>query len=627
MRPGPIFISATLCLPLLTGCSLQQTASPKPEPAVKLNGSVHGGQQPIAGAHVYLFAANNTGYGQPSVSLLNAASTGASDSLGAYVLTDGNGGFTITGDYACTPNTQVYLYTHGGNPGAGVNSAAALLAALGNCPASGSFLASIPFIQVNEVTTIAAAYAMSGFATDATHVSSSGTPLALIGIANAFANASNLADISTGNALATTPAGNGTVPFAEINTLGNILAACVNSTGPGSAPCSTLFSNTLSSGTSGTTPTDTATAAINIAHHPGVNVQTLVGLSTPTSPFQPTPFRAPNDFTVGISFADPTLNSASLPQSIAIDGSGNVWSFNSSSSSNWVAKLSPLGSVLSGANGYPVGSDVAFPAGKRLAIDQNGNAWLTGSTYIYRISSSGTVSAFQPDEGSAYYDIAIDGSGNVWTNSTSGTPSLVELSPSGTDLHFTSTSPIGNRALAIDGSGIVWTSGGPAPSLFGTSIATGTSVNVTGNNPGSGGLAIDSGGDIWAMNSSLLPVLTLFAYNSSTNTCSPISASGNDTRPSGLTIDGSNTVWLASTYNPPSVDAYSNSGNEINPIGSYMYNPNGAYNTYPWGIATDPSGDVWITTGGPVVEFIGASTPVVTPLSVGVKNHTIATRP
>lgn len=158
MRLGPLLIPATLCLPLLIiGCALQQTASPKLEPAVKLTGSVHGGQQPIAGAHVYLFAANTTGYGQPSVSLLNAASTGTSDSLGAYVLTDTNGAFTITGDYSCTPNSQVYLYALGGNPGAGVNSAAGLLAALGNCPSSGSFLASLPLIQVNEVTTVAAA--------------------------------------------------------------------------------------------------------------------------------------------------------------------------------------------------------------------------------------------------------------------------------------------------------------------------------------------------------------------------------------------------------------------------------------------------------------------------------------
>jgi hypothetical protein len=89
----------------------------------------------------------------------------------------------------------------------------------------------------------------------------------------------------------------------------------------------------------------------------------------------------------------------------------------------------------------------------------------------------------------------------------------------------------------------------------------------------------------------------------------------------GLTLFG-----LASNYPAPSVDASYNNGSGISPIGSIMYNPNGQYNTFPQGIATDPSGDIWITSGS-VIEFIGASTPVVTPLSVGVKNHTIATRP
>ena len=133
---------------------------------------------------------------------------------------------------------------------------------------------------MNEVSTVAAAYAMAGFATDATHVGSSGTALALTGIANAFANAANLETLGTGVALATTPAGNGTVPQAEINTLGNILAACVNSTGGDGPPslrrATTLFTNALSSGTTGTLPTDTATAAINIAHNPGVNVASVI---------------------------------------------------------------------------------------------------------------------------------------------------------------------------------------------------------------------------------------------------------------------------------------------------------------------------------------------------------------
>jgi hypothetical protein len=624
MRLGPILIPATLCLPLLTGCSLQQTASPKPEPAVKLTGSVHGGQQAIVGAHVYLFAANTTGYGQPSVSLLNAASTGTSDSLGAYVVTDSNGAFTITGDYSCTPNTQVYLYALGGNPGAGVNSAAGLLTTLGNCPSSGSFLASFPLIQVNEVTTVAAAYAMAGFATDATHVSSSGTPLALTGIANAFANAANLADITTGSALAVTPSGNGVVPRAEINTLADILAACINSTDPGSTPCSTLFANALSGGASGSTPSDTATAIINIAHNPGVNVPALNALVTATAPFQPTNYFS--HFALYLSFTDPTISRATgQPGSIGIDGSGNVWTVNAifsgppntPPSSYTVTKLSPSGSVLSGATGYVVGNDITGSAAY-LAIDQTGNAWLTGTSHIYKISSSGTVSTFLPDEGSAYGRIAIDGPGNVWSISTGGTPSLIELSPGGTDLHFNSTAPIGINGLAISNSGIAWTAGYPNL-LYGTTIANGTGVNVTVNGSVvSAVVALDATGDPWVMDP-----LTQYAYDGSTSTWSVASSNANGSRPSDMAVDGSGTFWLASDYSDGALSGCSNNGSGINcPI---YYGSNGSL--FPLGITIDASGDIWTRSGQAIIEYIGTATPVVTPLSVGVKNNTLGTRP
>jgi hypothetical protein len=620
MRLGHVLTAASLCLPLLlTGCALQQTAAPVSQPGVRLTGNVHGGQQPIVGAHVYLFAANSTGYGQPSVSLLSAASTGLSDSVGAYVTSDANGGFTITGNYSCTPNTQVYLYALGGNPGAGVNSGAALLAVLGNCPSSGSFLGAIPFIQVNEVTTVAAAYAMAGFATDATHVSSSGTPQALIGIANAFVNAANLADISSGSALTTTPAGNGAVPNKTINTLANALAACINSTGPGSTPCSTLFSSALSGGTSGTPPPDTATAIINIAHNPGANVAAILSLPTATPPFAPTVIGTLNDFTLAISFTGPTINASA---NIAIDASGNVWTFNNPSGSFIVTEMSPTGAILSGANGYAVGNDVVFPSGS-LAIDQNGNAWLTGSSHIYKISSTGTVSTFQPDEGSVYWRIAIDASGNAWTGPASGSPILVELTPNGTDLHYTPTSPVGYNPT-FDSSGIVWTVNSGA--LYGTTIATGTNVNVTETDLSSpGAVAIDATGSPWALGGSYLGAyyLTQFGYNSSTQTYAPVSNLICDCRPSGIAIDGAGVVWATPNYSAPSIAAYSYTGAGITTIGNYGMNVNG----FSSGIALDPSGDVWTANTNHIVEYIGASTPVVTPISVGVKNHTLATRP
>jgi len=74
---------------------------------------VHGGQQPVIGAHIYLLAANTTGYGQASVSLLTAAvlatsplHSGVDTSGNYYVISDNTGSFSITGDYSCTPNTR-----------------------------------------------------------------------------------------------------------------------------------------------------------------------------------------------------------------------------------------------------------------------------------------------------------------------------------------------------------------------------------------------------------------------------------------------------------------------------------------------------------------------------------------
>jgi hypothetical protein len=173
------------------------------------------------------------------------------------------------------------------------------MTAVGKCPASGTLQAVVPFIFINEVTTVASVYALAGFMTDLAHVSSSGTPLAQAGIAQAFATVNNLVNIATGTALAVTPAGNGTVPQTEINSLANILASCVNSNGASSPPCTTLFANAQSGSTA---PTDTVTAALYIAQNPGANISNLFAIPLPTSPFQPSLSIAPNDFTIALNF-------------------------------------------------------------------------------------------------------------------------------------------------------------------------------------------------------------------------------------------------------------------------------------------------------------------------------------
>ncbi len=650
-----------LCLlPLpLTGCSLSSTApsTPEPEPGIAMRGVVHGGQQPISGAHVYLFAANTTGYGgngiaastsNASVSLLNAGYTGHSDTVGAYVLTDSGGNFSITSDYTCTAGQQVYLYALGGQPTTGVtNSVSGLMAILGSCPSAGNFLTATPYVTVNEVTTIAAAYAFAGFATDATHVSSSGTTLAELGIKNAFANATNLVNLSTGAALTATPAGNGWVPQGAINILANILAACVNSSGS-TTPCSTLLSTATNTGTStGIQPTDTASAAINIAHYQGSNITTLYGLQTTQSPFQPVLSFKPPAFALQLSFSDGGFEQ---PNGVAIDSQGNAWFPNAVGAS--LTELSPLGAAISPASGY-TGGGLDDPYS--IAFDPTGNVWVANASgvadcanYVSKFSSNGTAISSSPgyDIGGAYNPygctsaaqpkgIAVDPNGNVWTANEGG--NISEISQGGSLSTIVASKSF--SAIAVDASGMIWDAGYTSPGNYiGSVTVLSTSpvavISPSGGYTGGGltaptGIAIASDGSAWIANN-------VFESNS-TYGITHLSASGTAISPAtgytvsyiprGVAIDGSGQVWIAD-FGSGGVFELSSAGSLLSPSTGYGYNVQPNYISYGpdqvVGVAVDPSGNVWIANSGGqneganaspgATEFVGLAVPVVTPL-------------
>jgi hypothetical protein len=623
--------------------SASYTITPPPPPPPAPSGTVLHGQVPLAGAHVYLLAANTTGYGQAAVSLLESALTGASDSIGAYVTTGSDGTFKITGDYTCTANTQVYIYALGGDAGSGNNPASGLLAVLGACPASGSFSAMA--ITVNEVTTIAAAYAMAGFATDATHVSNSGTALAQTGIANAFANAASIADLSTGTALTATPVGNGTVPQGEIDTLADILAGCVGATNASS--CSSLFEIATADGTTtGTLPTDTATAAINIAHHPGVNVAALYALAGASAAFTPALTAQPNDFTVALSFtlSDGSATGANGGHPIAIDAEGSIWLTTGSQAS--VLKFSNSGALLSPAVGY-TGGGLSFP--RSIAIDALGNAWIannlnstqpTGS--VVELSNTGI--AISPSTGFGLGNalpgdtIAIDGSGNAWVAYGTG---VAGLSSSGAIISANANPPgasLGVGGIAIDIAGNIWGAVPYGATLFNEFSPSGLIVTPpTAGQFSCGalfegeqqpeGVAIDASGDIWITSGqgftkeSKLPIPACSGKGGGIDP--PPEGAGGD-----IAIDGDGNAWVVSgTVLNVVLAEFSNSGVPISPSTGYKIP------IIPESIALDGSGNLWVRGGVGVnqtdtlVEMIGASGPVVTPIAAGVKNNTLGTRP
>jgi len=658
---------------LLTGCTVsniadQSQAAPGPlaQNNTPFKGVVHGGQNPILGASVYLFAVNSSasGYGQSATSLLKNTSNTQSGAYGYYVTTDGRGAFSIgSGDYSCTSGQQVYLYSAGGDPrvGGGANSASGLMAVLGQCGSGNSFTGLPSTILMNEVTTVAAAYALAGFATDATHIASSNTALAVAGVKNAAQTAGNLATL-TGTALTTTAAGNGVVPQLEINTLADVLAACINTTGPTSSGCTTLFSNAESGGTTGTTPTDTATAAINIAHNPSASPTALYGLVTAQAPFQSYLASAPNDWTIAITYSSNSLNGSTT---LAIDGSDNIWVTNSDTST--ISKFSPVGVVLDGGSGF-TGGGLNGPNG--IAIDSTSTyVWVANEKPGYgTMGATGSISKFNssgnPQSGSPYKvggvddpnSVAIDASGNVWVSDYQANH-LTELNSSGvavTGSPFSGGGLSGNDGIAFEPSnGDIWVAN--ADAATGTTISRFQSSGAAyGASPYSGGglngpivPAIDHSGNVWVANYGSLAAAPsqggVSEFDSSGNAISPSGGyvgggvHGTYGGPYGIAIDGDGKVWVANygpaeASNKGSVSAFDSSGNALSPSNGYQPGLSKADS-----LAIDGSGNVWVVDnggssitqnfGGALTELVGSAAPVVTPIVVAVKNNTLGTRP
>ena len=627
---------------ILSGCSANfgGVSNDPTATAMHIKGVVHGGQQPLNSAHIYMYAASTAAYGgsgiaasssNASTSLLTAATGNAADGNGNfYVTTDVFGNFDIHGAFSCTPNTQVYLYSTGGDPQvngvgtpSGGNSAATLMAVVGNC-ASTTPSAAFPnatFVAMNEITTVATAYALAGFASDPLHIGApsavTGHALSATGLANAFNTALTLVNQTSGLPNPTLPLNSkAVVPVTTINTLADILAACVNSSGPGSTGCATLFTNT----TYGTPTTDTATAAINIAQNPGANVAALIGLATSTSPFQPF-ISSANDLALTVNYTGGGIN---VPVWVAIDAEGNAWVANGSGSS--VTEISSAGAFLSGTGGFTDGNSLFSPEG--VAIDAAGNAWVanTGLSKVVKLSNTGgLLSTFTGGGLNEPEGIAVDGQGNVWAANFDGGAhgeAVTEISSAGGFLSgangYTGGGLNTPNAIAIDGAGNAW-----ATNLVGTNVTeiskAGVFLSGTGGFTGGGlnapdAVAIDSAGNAWVTNSRGSFSVTKFSNAGAILSGANGYIGGGLNLPQGIAIDGAGNAWVANGGGKTVI--------KISSAGAFLSGPNGyagAGLTNPFAIAIDGSGNAWVGNfRGAVTEMIGVGTPVITPLVAGL---------
>ena len=256
-----------------------------------LTGKVFGGQQPVIGSQISLYAAGKTGTASAARSMLMGT-----------VLSGPGGGFSISGQYSCQAGDQVYIVASGGDAGAGPNASIGLMAALGPCSTLLANAATT-FINLNEVTTVGAVYALAPYMTGVQNVGSDASAASTNALAAAFATSKTMVDVSVGQAL-TTSTGNGIVPFTTINSLANSLAACVNSASYNSSSCTSLFTDTT---VTGSTPTTTLQAALNLAHSPATNAAAIYSLASASAPFQPTLTTAPATYALVVAHPSDVL--------------------------------------------------------------------------------------------------------------------------------------------------------------------------------------------------------------------------------------------------------------------------------------------------------------------------------
>ena len=686
-------VAAFLGFGLLFGCSSNFAPSPiapgsdAKTPIGKLSGTVHGGNFPVTGAQIYLFAAGTGGYKTASTSLVKKGSSGvtcngknvnwngttySAFTSACYVTTDLNGDFTLSGDFTCSPGQEVYMVALGGNPGltSGTdNSYLVQMVGLGECPTDGDLAAQDPNIDIDEMTTVAFAYAMAPFAKDEFDVATDGTTAGATAIQIAMANAMNIVDIGRGTMPGGTLAAgsSGMTPATKLTSLADILATCVNTTGslntgtankPVYQACYSLLNDTVqgfngNAGAGMASSGDTAQAILYVAQNPATNVSTLYSLF-PTTPVWATSQPQPTDWGLPVTFRNVV---SSQPGNIAFDSAGDAWVSDRASmagdggNGGAVVKITPTGVVTRFTN---LNNGSANGSIYELAVDPSNVVWALDYTnsQIYRLDDTGkwlsTVSGNELNNpvaitfnsyGSA---LVVNAASNYVSRfSASGvaqTPAT--YNQGGSDGYGGIGSP---QAIAVDtgGNAFLPENGGCAcVGILVNNAATEVAYNdYAGKVDSASAIVADAANHAWQAQSNSTIVedptyasgiyqdydLSVFGYttlqgyyfNVESFFGFPIAetpttlTNGGLNNPVALAFDGGGQLWAANS-GASTVSGF-NGTIALSSAGIATGSSGGSE-----GIATDPAGDVWtVNSDGSVTELLGLATPTATPVYPG----------
>jgi hypothetical protein len=664
------------------GCSNMSSTAPvvnSLSTAATLSGKVHGGNQPVIGATVTLWFA---GQGLAGSTAVKAATT-TTDGAGSFSFTKD----TLGGHDGTTPNWScpsggsplVYVLSQGGNTqnngvAGQTNTAASFIALFGDCPT----ITGTNFVYMSEVTTVATMATVAQFfnpADDTIKADSTGqqrlimlnlpnTVAILADAATGLANASKSISAAGGGSIAPGVALTASPEAAKINTLSNIISACVNGATSAAPACGTLFSaavppipNTTNINGGNFPPaTDTLQALYYIFTNPTnsntTNLSTLFGLQPAVgAPYVPSLSAAPTDWTIGISYASTgtgcgTGSFISSPTDINIDSLDNVWFGNAETGGN-LSAISAAGAPLfcvnfdagASATGGTIDANLAGPN------NYNPNVWFAGPSTMYRYNPNTKATLAFP-VGVTPLAITADGAGNVYFTAASGTTGSLYMLPAGATAsaavapvqisNLVGPNPV--RLMADNQSstpkvtpGNIWVSSGASfISQVSPTAATGAGIlngflttQYAAPSGNSYGLTLNNNSDVFA---SAVDTGAIFQLSRSGTTWSPAGgswpystpATAGISGPTGIAVDGRSNTWIPNSLSPSLSEISFFGPNTLSPATGFQKLP--SYLNASNALAVDQAGNVWIAGTGNnfITEIVGGAVPIYQPYAVGI---------
>ncbi len=299
------------------------------------------------------------------------------------------------------------------------------------------------------------------------------------------------------------------------------------------------------------------------------------------------------------------------PRGVAVDAKGNVWI--TDTGNNRVEEFTEAGEYMSqfGTNGSGNGQ-LSQPKG--LALQVKGDIWVadSGNNRIEEFDGQHKYLR-QISAGTNPVGVAVDSSGNVWSDNENETGELEEHNEKGESLLKSVSRGEGNgqlrepKRLVVDANGYIWIADGGNNRVevfnekggyitkFGTFGAGSEQMRYPV------GVAVDAGGNVWVADdennrvdkwqiSSPWPPTFSSAFGSEG------SGNGQFKEPAGIAVSPVNGTVTVSDEKDNRVEEFNQAGEYVRQFGT-TGNGNGQLKA-PQGIAFDANGNVWVADSG-----------------------------